>query len=38
MKLPIGTNARPEDLRRLTDALAATQAVWVHTDREDPRL
>lgn len=31
-----GGHAWPEDLRRLTDAIAAKQTVWVHTDSGDP--
>ena len=31
-----GGHACPDDLRRLVDAIAAKQTVWVHTDCEDP--
>jgi hypothetical protein len=33
-----GGHAWPEDLRRLTDAIAAKETVWVHTDCEDPSI
>ncbi len=33
-----GGHAWPEDLRRLTDAIAAREVVWVHTDSSEPGL